>query len=93
MVKAEDLIKEQLDREKLRKEIYKKIYKNIETKIIQNSKINNYSCWYQVPEFLINYPLYSVENCKKYLVKKLDKNGFKYNILENNVIVISWRNN
>ena len=93
MVKAEDLIKEQSDREKLRKQIYKKVYKNIEKKIIQNSKINNYSCWYQVPEFLINYPLYNVADCKKYITKKLDKNGFKHNLLENNVIMIFWNKN
>ena len=90
MVKAEDLVKEQLDREKLRKQIYKKVYKNIETKIIQNSKINNYSCWYQVPEFMINYPLYNVEDCKKYISKKLKGDGFNYNFLDNHIIVISW---
>lgn len=90
MVKAEDLVKEQQDRDKIRKQIYKKVYKNIETKIVQSSKINLYNCWYQVPEFMINYPLYNINECAEYIIKKLKKNGFTYNLLQNNIILISW---
>ena len=90
MVKAEDLVKEQQNRDKIRKQIYKKVYKNIETKIVQSSKINLYNCWYQVPEFMINYPLYNINECTEYIIKKLKKNGFTYNLLQNNIILISW---
>ena len=91
MVKAEDLVKEQLERDKIKKQIYKKIYKNIEKKILLSSSVNSYECWYQIPEFLINYPLYNINDCKEYISKKLKKNGFKIDYLDNNIIFISWK--
>tara|TARA_B110001469_G_C9375505_1_gene195192 strand:- start:160 stop:441 length:282 start_codon:yes stop_codon:yes gene_type:complete len=89
MVKANDLIKDQEERDKQKKDIYKKVYKNVETKILQSSTINQYQCWYRIPEFMINLPLYNTEDCKKYIEKKLKKNGFNY-YSDNNIIIISW---
>ena len=89
MVKAEDLFNQQNEREKNKLKIYKKIYKNVEKKIIQSSNINLYQCWYKIPEFMFNLPLYNTENCKNFIIKKLKKNGFKINEL-NNVIFIFW---
>lgn len=90
MVKAEDLIREQENKDKLKKDIFKKIYKKVEKKIIQSSSVNLYNCWYDIPEFILNAPLYSFNDCKKYIIKKLEKNGFKYKMLNNTIILISW---
>ena len=91
MVKALELIKTQKDREKKKLHIYKKIYKRIENKIIQSSNMNLYECWYEIPEFLFNIPLYNLENCKLYLQNKLTDDGFLINFTGVNVIVISWK--
>ena len=91
MVKALELIKTQKDREKKKLNIYKKIYKRIENKIIQSSNMNLYECWYEIPEFLFNIPLYNLENCKLYLQNKLTDDGFLINFTGVNVIVISWK--
>lgn len=90
MVKAEELIREQLAKDKLKKESYKKVYKKLEKKIIQSSSVNLYYCWYDIPEFIINTPLYSLVDCKIYLAEKLKKNGFKSTMLTNTVILVSW---
>ena len=90
MVKASELIKEQKDRDKLKDNIYKKIYKRIEHKIKLASASNLYECWYEIPEFILNIPLYDLEDCKQYIMKKLSHNEFKTGHLHNN-IWISWK--
>jgi hypothetical protein len=90
MVKAQDLINEQKFREKHKETIYKKIYKKVETKIIQSSAMNLYECWYQLPEFIFNIPLYNLEGCKNYLENKLKRDGFSVYFININTIVISW---
>jgi hypothetical protein len=92
MVKAIDLFNEQHERDKNKNKIYKKIYKRIESKIIQSSSMNLYKCWYDMPEFLFNIPLYNIEGCKEYLKNKLKDDGFSVYFTgnNNNIIVISW---
>ena len=90
MVKAEDLIKQQKEREDKKKEIFKKILEKIEKKIVLASNSNFYECKYEIPEFLMGMPIYSVDDCKKYIKQKLKKNGFKVDNLINNIILISW---
>ena len=91
MVKAQDLINGQREREKHKEKIYKKIYKKVETKIVQASSMNLYECWYQLPEFLFNIPLYNLEGCKLYLKNKLKNDGFSDYFNDVNIIVISWK--
>jgi hypothetical protein len=91
MVKAQDLINSQKEKEKHKEKFYKKIYKRVETKIIQASSMNLYECWYQLPEFLFNIPLYNLEGCKLYLKNKLNNDGFSVYFNDINIIVISWK--
>ena len=91
MVKAQDLINDQKEREKIKEKIYKKIYKKVETKIVQSSSMNLYECWYELPEVIFNIPLYNMESCKHYVKDKLKDEGFKVYFVENK-IVISWKN-
>ena len=91
MVKAEDLINEQMERNRYKEKIYKKIYKKVETKIVQSSSMNLYECWYQLPEFLFNIPLYDLNGCKEYLKYKLRNDGFSVYFTNENIIVVSWR--
>ncbi len=90
MVKASELIKEQENRDKQKIIIYKKIYKRIENKILKSSHMNLYECWYEIPEFLFNIPLYNLDKCKIYLKKKLTDDGFVVTFSGVNVIIISW---
>lgn len=90
MVKASDLVKQQKEKDKTKDKIYKKIYDRVEHKIQQASIANLYECWYEIPEFMLNIPLYNLENCKRYIIKELTKNEFKTNTV-NNYIYISWK--
>ena len=44
----------------------------------------------EIPKLIIGLPIYSVEGCIKYVVKKLEKNGFEVDLLSDSNIFISW---
>ena len=90
MVKASDLIKEQMDRKKNKEKIFDKIYNRIENKVIKASNNNFYECYYEIPEFILNIPLYDFNDCKYYVLQKLIKNEFKASLFSYNTIYISW---
>jgi hypothetical protein len=93
MVKASDLIKEQDEKSKHKNKVFNKIYKRIEKKITQSSNVNLYECWYEIPEFILNLPLYCLKDCKKYVIHKLHHNGFKTVMLSDTIIMVSWKPN
>lgn len=89
MVKAEDLIKLQKDRENIKYITFKKVYKTVEKKIQLASNSNFYYVWYEIPEFIIGSPLYKLDECKKYVMNKIKKDGFEIEEI-NNFILIKW---
>ena len=36
-------------------------------------------------------PLYKLKNCIKFIVKKLEKDGFKVQVFDPNLLYISWK--
>lgn len=90
MVTADELVKEQSERNIKRRKYFKKVYKLVERRIVDSSKINLYQCYYDIPNFIINVPIYSLPECREYIVEKLKDNGFKVNIVSDNRIIINW---
>ena len=90
MVTADELVKEQSERNLKRRKYFKKIYKLVERRIVDSSKINLYQCYYDIPHFLINVPIYKMDECRKYIVNKLKENGFKVEVHNPNRLIISW---
>ena len=90
MVKAADLVKQQKEKEKSKYKIYNKIYEIIEKKIVTASSCNYYYTVYEVPEFLIGYTLYCVDDCCNYIQNKLKNNNFNVDLHTPNTLFISW---
>lgn len=90
MVKAQDLINSQKEREKIKYKTFSKIYNNIEKKIALASSSNFYYVWYEIPEFIMGFPLYNLEDCKVVIVKQLKDNGFTIEEFHRNIILITW---
>ena len=78
------------EKKKKRHEIFNIILKKCSTFIEKNVAFNNYSCFYQVPEFMIGYPLYSLEECVQYIQQELIGNGFYIKYFLPNILYISW---
>jgi hypothetical protein len=90
MVKAEELIKQQKDRENRKVLTFDKIFTLVEKKISLASAGDFYYTWYQVPEFLVGLPMYSLDECQKYIRERLKKNGFDTEFYQPNILFISW---
>ena len=90
MVKAQDLINAQKEREKIKYKTFAKIYENVEKKIKLASSCNYYQVSYEIPEFVIGYPLYDFKECKKNIIKQLKINGFDIDEYPPNIILIKW---
>ena len=90
MVKVDDLLKERKVMEDDNKKLYKKIYKLIETQIIINNrqKLNYY--YYEISLFYYGMPLYSINDCVKYVTNKFKKNGFNIEIKGENGVYVTW---
>jgi hypothetical protein len=92
MLNINELKKYNEERKKLKLEPYKLILEMICNKIKESSILlgQNY-CVYQVPEFILGYTTYDVNDCSKWLKKKLNKMGINdVEMLENNIMIIIW---
>jgi len=90
MIKANELIKHQQERESRKYITFEKIYKRVEKKITIASSGNLYYTWYIIPEFLVGLPMYSVDECKNYIEYNLNKNGFDIEYFYPNILLIKW---
>lgn len=90
MVKADELIKEQKEREERKIITFEKVYKTIEKKIILASASNFYYVWHEMPEFILGLPTYNLKSCIKYVVKKLKENKFECDWFSPNILLIKW---
>jgi hypothetical protein len=93
MVKAQELINSQKEREKIKYKTFARIFANIEKKIVLASSTNYYYVWYELPEFIIGCPLYNFNECKKNIIKQLEMNDFSVEEFLTDgkqLILISW---
>lgn len=47
-------------------------------------------CIYEIPTFILGKPTYDLNNCVRYIIKKLKKNDFNIMLVSNNIILITW---
>ena len=90
MIKASDIKKIQKEKDERKTVTYNKIYDRIEKKILLASKGNTNYTTYEIPQLILGLPLYSLKECSKYVKKKLEDNGFKTELYEQNILLIKW---
>lgn len=89
---VKDIIQVQQQQQKRRNEAfdyiletcYNKIRKSLST--IRNSKF----ILFDVPEFLIGYPLYDLNECITYIVTHLQTGGFALKYIFPKILIVSW---
>lgn len=85
-----DLIQSRNKRAQKRKECFDKIVQECCLKIKKSANLNKALCIFDVPEFVIGYPLYDLNECISYVIEALTKNGFEVRYLHPNFLIISW---
>lgn len=71
-------------------EVYEKIISNCHKRIQSAADLQHYQCVFEVPEFILGYPLYNLENCLEFLMNELKKNGFNVTYYFPKFLYISW---
>lgn len=75
---------------KRRLQMFDEILKKVHSRIIYHSKLEKTYCFFQIPEFIIGFPIYNVHDLKQYIINSLKKNGFKLLYVDPNWLFISW---
>ena len=75
-----------------RVDIYNKLLIKIHNRIKLSSRIktNENFCSYIMPEVLIGYPNYNLEECLVFIIDKLQTDGFLTRYIHPNLLMISW---
>jgi hypothetical protein len=75
-----------------RVDIYNKLLIKIHNRIKLSSRIktNENFCTYIMPEVLIGYPNYNLEECLVFIIDKLQTDGFLTRYIHPNLLMISW---
>ena len=84
-------IKKNIDKNHIR--TYNKVVELCNKKIKRIAEHNGYSTFYTVPNYIIGFPLFNVEECIKHLMALYKKSNYVVNRLpeENkNILYISW---
>jgi hypothetical protein len=89
---ATDILNMQKKKQEKRFEAFDKIteqcYKKIE-KCVEITR-NIFSCLFEVPEFMIGYPLYDLNECLQYVMRILISKGFVVNYSFPRLLLVSW---
>lgn len=90
---ASDVLRQQQAKQSKRQEAFEIIldqcYKKIQ-KCIQVTR-NVFECFYEIPEFIIGYPLYDLSECTVYCYNLLINKGFQVQYIFPRVLFISWK--
>lgn len=73
-----------------RKEIFTKIIDRCHNKIKTAAKHEQYSVIYEIPEFIPGLPIYNFNDCREYVIKSLENNGFNVQYQFPKLLYISW---
>ena len=77
-------------RELAKFKLYKKVLNRIYRKIEQTSNLYQTSLFYQIPEYIFGIPRYNIIETSKYIVAKLQEQGYVVVYTPPNFIFVSW---
>lgn len=87
---VKDIIKVMNKKTERRKECFDKILDMCQKKIKKSVQLNMVQCFFEVPEFVLGFPLYNINECIVHVLTKLQDNGFVVRYLFPRIIFISW---
>jgi hypothetical protein len=85
-----DIISSHEKRTEKRKESFKKVLELCYKRIEKCSQQDNIGCFFDVPEFLIGLPLFSINECIIFVYNHLISSGFTVQYIFPRILYISW---
>lgn len=87
---AKDLIVNLEKRNEKMKESYERVLELCYRHIENCSNFNAVACFYEIPEFLMGYPLFNLNECILYVYKQLISNDFNVSYIFPRILFVSW---
>lgn len=71
-------------------ECYEKVLSICHKKILMATENKQLKCIFEVPEYIIGYPIFDLNSCIKFIVHALKINGFSIKYFFPKILYISW---
>lgn len=72
------------------REIFNRVLKRCHMRIRMSANQLSSACMYTIPPYIPGLPLFQINDCLRYIKKKLKANGFKVKTMSPTQIYISW---
>lgn len=91
MISVDEISRLTVKKNKLKKETYIKIYEQASRKIRQSVNFGTKYAIFQVPSFLIGYPMFDRFKATAYIKRQLELGGFTVTVTGDHELHISWK--
>lgn len=91
MISVDEISRLTEKKNKLKKETYVKLYEQASRKIRQSVDFGSKFATFQVPVFLIGYPMFDRYKATVYIKRQLERGGFDVVIVGDHELHISWK--
>jgi hypothetical protein len=91
MISVDEISRLTEKKNRLKKETYVKLYEHVSRKIRHSVDFGAKSTLFQVPVFLIGYPMFDRYKATNYLKRQLERGGFEVIIRGDNELYIAWK--
>ena len=91
MISVDEISRMTEKKNKLKKETYVKLYEQVSRKRRQSVGFGNKFTTFQVPVFLIGYPMFDRYKATAYIKRQLERGGFDVVITGDHELHVSWK--
>ena len=91
MISVDEISRLADKKNKLKKETYVKLYEQASRKIRQSVDFGGKYAIFQVPAFLMGYPMFDRFKATAYIKRQLERGGFDVNVRGDHELHITWR--
>ena len=78
------------EKKTLKNEVFERVLSKCHRRIELNAENQKLKCFFEVPEFVVGYPLYDIKTCIEFTLNSLNKNGFLVKYFFPKILYISW---
>lgn len=90
-LRACDLYRTQLDKERERVKVYDALLERCHNKIISYSRLGGVRVSYTIPAFLFGLPIYNQQSAYEFVVSRLISEGFSVTRTHDYTLLVSWK--
>lgn len=91
MISVDEISRRTEQKQRLKKETYIKLYDQVSRKIRQSVEFGGKHAQYQVPSFLMGYPMFDRNKATLYIKRQLERGGFDVQVVDEHILHITWK--